>query len=225
VALLWLLNQPIERITVEGSFQRVSAVDIEKVARQRIAGAGLISVRLASVRESLRQLPWIDGVTVQRSWPRGLRLQVTEQVAVARWNDTDLVNARGELFKSDARFAPTELPQLLGPPGTEADVVQRYLASQGRMVEAGMRLVTVELDARGAWDFTLDNGVNVRLGRSQVEDRYQRFIAVALRMVSERATDISYVDMRYTNGFAIGWRGSPTRLARSTDKEDLKPDA
>jgi cell division protein FtsQ len=225
LALLWLLDQPIERITVEGSFQRVSAVDIEKVARQRIAGAGLVSIRLADVRESLRQLAWIDGVTVQRSWPRGLRLQVTEQVAVARWNDTELVNARGELFKSDVRFIPTELPQLQGPAGTEAAVVQRYLGSQGRMVEAGMRLVAVELDARGAWDFTLDNGVNVRLGRGQVEDRYQRFVDVALRLVSERAADIAYVDMRYTNGFAIGWRGSPTRLVRSADQKDLKPDA
>jgi cell division protein FtsQ len=103
--------------------------------------------------------------------------------------------------------------------------VQRYLGSQGRMVEAGMRLVAVELDARGAWNFTLDNGVNVRLGRGQVEDRYQRFVDVALRMVSERAADISYVDMRYTNGFAIGWRGSPTRLVRGTDQKELKPDA
>jgi hypothetical protein len=32
-------------------------------------------------------------------------------------------------------------------------------------------------------------------------------------MVSERAADIAYVDMRYTNGFAIGWRGNATRLA------------
>jgi cell division protein FtsQ len=224
-ALLWLLDQPIQRITVEGSFQRVSAVDIEKAARGRVAGAGLVSVKLPEVCAALRQLAWIDQVTVQRSWPRGLRVQVTEQVAVARWNDTDLVNARGELFKSDARFMPAGLPQLSGPEGTAPDVVQRYLGSQGRMVEGGMRLVALQVDARGAWDFTLDNGVNVRLGRGQVDERYQRFVDVVLRMVSERAADIAYVDMRYTNGFAIGWRGNPTRLARHPATQELHPDA
>jgi cell division septal protein FtsQ len=27
------------------------------------------------------------------------------------------------------------------------------------------------------------------------------------RLVSQRATDIAYVDMRYSNGFAVGWKG------------------
>jgi len=30
----------------------------------------------------------------------------------------------------------------------------------------------------------------------------------ALKLVTQRGDDISYIDMRYTNGFAIGWRGS-----------------
>jgi len=32
-------------------------------------------------------------------------------------------------------------------------------------------------------------------------------------MISQRAADIAYVDMRYTNGFAVGWRSGATRLA------------
>jgi cell division septal protein FtsQ len=30
-------------------------------------------------------------------------------------------------------------------------------------------------------------------------------------MVCQRAADIAYVDMRYTNGFAVGWRGASGR--------------
>ena len=33
--------------------------------------------------------------------------------------------------------------------------------------------------------------------------------------VTERGEDIAYVDMRYTNGFAIGWRGNATHTAAS----------
>jgi cell division protein FtsQ len=223
-ALGWLLNRPIEKVTVQGSFQRVSAFDIEKLARRRVAGTGLVSVNLAAVRNALLQLPWVDAVSVERQWPNGLRVQVREQTAIARWNDTQLVNVRGLLFNSEPRFIPTELPQLRGPEGTEGEVIARYLATQGRMVEVGMRLVALELDARGAWQFALDNGVSVRLGRRQIDERFERFETVALQLLAARAAEISYIDMRYTNGFAVGWRGGATQLAGNEFPEDSTPD-
>jgi cell division protein FtsQ len=150
---------------------------------------------------------------VQRSWPRGLRVELLEQTAVARWNGSGLVNARGELFLSEARFVPPELPQLAGPEGTEAEVTARFLAVQGQLTESGLRLVTLALDARGAFEFTLDDGVVVRLGRAQVDQRFERFVRAAARLVSQRAADIAYVDMRYGNGFAVGWKGGTTHPA------------
>jgi cell division protein FtsQ len=211
--LLRLLDQPIERVTVAGSFQRITAPEVEKAVRAELRGAGLVSVDLARVSRALRRLPWVDGASVQRSWPRGLAVRVVEQVAVARWNAADLLNARGERFLAAARFVPPELPQLSGPEGTEAEVVAHYLAAQGRVVEAGMHLAALRLDARGAWELTLDNGVRVRLGRQRYDERFERFASAALRLVAQRAADIDYVDMRYTNGFAVGWRAGSTRLA------------
>ena len=38
-------------------------------------------------------------------------------------------------------------------------------------------------------------------------------MSAALKLVTQRAADIAYVDMRYTNGFAVGWRGSAARTA------------
>ena len=70
-----------------------------------------------------------------------------------------------------------------------------------------MRLSRLRLDERGAWELSLDNGVPLRLGRcAAVDERFDRFIAAAARIVATRATEIRYVDLRYANGFAIGWR-------------------
>jgi cell division protein FtsQ len=205
-----LLNQPIQRVIVTGPLQRVSALEVEKVVRGSLAGAGLVSVNLARIGAALRTLPWVQSASVQRSWPRALKVTLVEQIAVARWNGTGLLNPRGELFLSDARFVPAELPQLSGPAGTEAEVTARYLRLQGELTESGLRLVTLEQDARGALEFTLDGGVVVRLGRTQVDERFERFVHAAARLVSQRAADIGYVDMRYGNGFAVGWKGSTT---------------
>lgn len=115
---------------------------------------------------------------------------------------------------------PPELAELSGPQGKEATVAQRYLAAQGRLVQAGLRLTAMRLDARGAWEFDLSNGVTVRLGRRQIDERFEKFMDAALKLVTQRGDDISYVDMRYTNGFAIGWRGGATHGAKENGDRD-----
>ncbi len=221
--LIFALDQPIRIVSIEGRFQRVSPVQVE----QAVTGGldqGFMSVDLDEVRERVEALPWVDQARVQRRWPHGLKVDVTEQVAAARWGETGLLNTRGELFLEDARHVPPELPRLTGPVGSEWQVAQRYLSAQGRLIEAGTRLAALELDARGAWQLELANGVSVRLGRRQVDERLDRFIQTALAVMSGRAAEIDYVDMRYSNGFAIGWkrprgvasRGSAPRNAPTT---------
>lgn len=216
----WTLDQPIESVSVSGRFQRVAPVDVERVVKQHVRGAGLLSVNLDEVRRAIHTLPWVDAVSVQRAWPRGLHVIVIEQVAAARWGETGLLNTRGELFSKDERHMPPELAELSGPEGKESVVAQRYLAAQGRLVQAGLRLTAMRLDARGAWEFDLSNGVTVRLGRRQIDERFEKFINAALKLVTQRGDDISYVDMRYTNGFAIGWRGGATHSAKENGGRD-----
>ncbi|HSC26503.1 MAG TPA: cell division protein FtsQ/DivIB, partial [Vicinamibacterales bacterium] len=135
-------------------------------------------------------------------------------------------NTRGELFASGVRHVPPELPSLDGPPGTEWQVAQRYLAIQGRLVEQGLRVAALRLDARGAWELDLSNGVTVRLGRRQVDDRMDRFVEIGAQVIAGRAADIQYVDMRYSNVFSIGWRKNrkPPRAAPATFANRIKGD-
>jgi len=203
-----LLDQPIERVIVTGRLQHVSPLDVEHLVRAHLDGAGLVSVDLDDISRGLSLLPWVDQASVQRSWPRGLTVEIVEQSAVARWDGTGLLNARGELFLSTAAFLPPELPELNGPAGSQQEVTANYLMMQGRLTEVGLRLTSLTLDARGSWSFTLDDGVIVRLGRQQMSERFQRFMVAAAKLVRTRATDIAYIDMRYGNGFAVGWKGA-----------------
>src|SRR5579871_1382001 len=76
--IAWALDQPIQTVSVSGRFQRVAPVDVERVVKQQVRGAGLLSVNLDAVRAAIHTLPWVDTVSVQRAWPRGLHVLVIE---------------------------------------------------------------------------------------------------------------------------------------------------
>jgi cell division protein FtsQ len=203
--LMYALDRPVRRAVAE------------------VVKGGLASVDLDRVRERIERIDWVDEAVVQRRWPDAIRVVITEQVPAARWNDAGLLNARGELFIRNARYVPPELPLLEGPEGSEGAVAQLYLDVQGRMLEAGLRLTGVRLDDRGAWEIRLANGVVVKLGRQAVNERLERFIRLAGPLVAKRYSEITHVDMRYTNGFSVGW--NPRSALAVAPQEDATPDA
>jgi cell division protein FtsQ len=213
------LDRPVRRIDVAGSFQRVSPLDVEQVVRTQLRG-GFVSANLDMLQRAIEALPWVDRARVQRRWPDALAVQVTEQVASARWGATGLLNARGELFLKGARHVPPELPRLDGPDGSERQVAELLFQVQPRLLEAGLRISALRLDPRGAWDLELANGVNVRFGRRQLQERIERFLKVGAPVVAGRPNDIAFLDMRYSNGFTVGWRTPGAPQARPAAGEE-----
>ena len=224
--ILWgavtVLDRPIVKVEVGGQFARVAPIQIEEAVAP-FRGAGFLSVDLTTLQSSLEKIAWVDRARVERHWPRSVRITITEHVAAARWGDDGLMNTRGELFIEHAQHVPPELPQLIGPQGTEEQVAKLYLESYPRLLTVGMRLAKVELDARGAWELTLSNGVQVRLGRQEVPQRLERFLRVASPLVATRSGEVGYVDLRYSNGFSVGWNAASTRMAR--DAQNVTPEA
>ncbi|MEM6641083.1 MAG: cell division protein FtsQ/DivIB [Pseudomonadota bacterium] len=204
VAVWHALDRPVTSIEVVAPFQRVTPMQVEDHVQRHLDG-GILSGDLAAVRASLEGLPWVDSVRIRRRWPARLRVELTEQVAAARWGERGLVNTRGELFVDDARHVPPELPSLEGPDDAQWEVSQRYLALRKPVLDAGLQLLTVSLDTRGSWRLVFARDLDVRLGRDDVDQRIERFINVVTPIIAGRVDVIDYVDLRYTNGFAIGW--------------------
>tara|TARA_R110002049_G_scaffold73329_18_gene189646 strand:+ start:1808 stop:2620 length:813 start_codon:yes stop_codon:yes gene_type:complete len=218
-----LLDREIGALELSGPFQRVSALQIEEAISGELE-AGFLGADLGHIRNLVRALPWIDEAAVARRWPNRIAITVSEQVPAAIWGDSGLLNVRGELFVESARHIPAELPRLSGPKNRSADVAKRYLSVREQLIPIGLDVRSVRLDDRGAWDMTLTNGVEVRLGRRNVDERTNLFIGIVADLITGRAGEIEHVDMRYSNGFTVGWKNdekSPVSEPDSTQQEML----
>ena len=203
---LTMLDREISSIEISGPFQHVSALQIEEAIKEQI-DAGFVGADLHGMQEQIVALPWIDQARVARRWPSRISITVTEQIPAAIWGDSGLLNTRGELFITELRHAPAELPRLSGPDTASAEVAARYLDVREQLIPVGLDLRRVHLDARGSWEMTLQNGIEVRLGRRDVAKRTELFLDVVTNIIAGRAVEIEYIDMRYGNGFTIGWNG------------------
>lgn len=213
VSGVWLLAQPdtlpIKRVKVEGEFRYLDKQDVYNTLGGLTSG-GFFNVDVRAVKQAAESLQWIDSASVRRLWPDTLKIEITEQVPLARWGKDRVINVRGELFQPPMKGLSESLPDFTGPEGTEVKVAKQYQLMSGKLAGIGLEIAALRLSDRRAWDIKLNNGLSLILGRAASEDRLERFAAVFPEVLKVKVMNIKSVDLRYTNGFAVRWKESST---------------
>ncbi len=203
-----LLDRPVNKLELHGAFQRVTPIQVEAALAPAL-DRGFLSSDLGELQRLVESLDWVNEVAIARVWPDTLVVRIVEHQAAARWGDTGLLNTGGELFTDESRYEFPELPRLVGPRGDERRVASQYLALRGRLAEANLALDTLSMDQRGAWRLELASGQEIRLGRRDLQRRVDRFFRVVVPVMAAEMRRVSYIDLRYSSGFAVGWLGDP----------------
>ena len=196
---------PIRQVRIEGEFSNLAAGKLHELVSNSIHG-NFIHLDVAAVRNTLLADPWVHDVTVQRVWPDSISVYVTEQIAVARWMDTGLLNKSGQYFAPAKNTFPEDLPLLEGPAGTQVMVLEKYFFLEPLLRPRGLSLDVLRLDGRRAWWFKLHGGLQVELGRENFEERATRFVKIVADALGSRRPDAGKIDMRYPNGYAVLWK-------------------
>lgn len=203
---------PLRVIDVNGDFQRLRPVEIQRTVMAAIDG-GFFTCDMQRLRGAVLAMPWVEDVSVRRVWPDRLSIVVTEQVPLARWGDDALISVGGSLFRPPRLDAHQGLVALQGPLGSEQRVVGFYQSAVPMARARGLRVRAVELDERRHWWLRFDGDLTVSLGRQDVKQRLSQFFRVYPRLVSGPSRRPARVDMRYAHGFAVRWqepdRGEP----------------
>lgn len=212
---------PVSRVAVTGNLLHVDRDLLVQRVRPLLNGAGFMTVDLQAIRAEVTQLPWVADVSIQRRWPDQLVIAVTEQEAIARWGKDGLLNRRGEVFRPQPLGDVGELPVLFGPDELSAEVVARYSELRELLAEQKLALASLGADERGSWSATLQGGTELRLGTGDVLKKMRSFSRVYRANLSSQMDRIAYIDLRYSNGVAVGWKHSELPASGSNNETEF----
>jgi cell division protein FtsQ len=191
---------PLESVHLGAAPQRVAAGEVLAAVRSEARG-NLVTVDIEQLRQSLEKLPWVRSVSIRREFPDRLAVQLEEHQALARWNNSALVNLQGEVFVAASGQV---LPDFIGQEGTSSEIAQQYAQFSRQLAVLNLQVSQLALTPRHAWQVRLSNGMTLELGRDEVQRRLARFVTVYPYGLADRQDSIKYVDLRYRNGFAVG---------------------
>lgn len=213
---------PIRWLEVEGQLNRVTAAQV-RAALAGEAGRGFFAVDMDRAQASVEALPWVARARISRSWPDTLNVEVAEHRPVARWNDDALVSQRGEAFRVAGTSGMQGLVQLSGPESQLSLMFQQWREIQRSLGRVGLEVRRLQLDARGALAVELTNGMDLLLGREQLNARLNRFMGVHAALLD--SGPIKRIDLRYPNGLALTRPPTvqPTAIARQEKNRDSLP--
>ncbi len=204
-ASLWLTDPahlPIRQVSLHGELRYLDPIELQEIIAKELAG-NMLTQDLEELEQRLQQNVWVRQVRVYRDWPATLRIEISEQVPVARWAAGGLLTVRGKWF--DLRGEPEpSLPEAIGLPGREAALV-RYIDRIRPLLEShGMRLAQLEETKFRSLHVTLNSGLRLTLGQIRPIERLARWLRYyeAYARVTPAPAAKTIIDLRYPNGFA-----------------------
>ncbi|GGJ00668.1 cell division protein FtsQ/DivIB [Halopseudomonas pertucinogena] len=204
-----LAQHPISTINVEGDLQYIDRDSVQQIIAPYM-DESLVTIDLEQLRADLLGMPWVAGATVTRIWPDRLVINLDEHLPIARWGDSALLNNAGRAFSPERIDRFQGLPLLNGPERAKRRVMQTYQQFNRLLRPYGHEVARLEMRDRGSWFLTTRSGIEMLLGRDDVVEKMQRFLAIDKLMLADRRELIARVDLRYSNGMAVAWREPAT---------------
>ena len=122
----------------------------------------------------------------------------------------------GVVFDGDVELLKEDKVKLYGPEGSGTEVLQTYRQLEPKFHKVGLAISSLVLNERRAWQIILDNGIRLELGKESLNERIGRFFLLYNKLASD-SKKVSYIDLRYDTGAAVGWFSERELEQESTD--------
>lgn len=197
---------PVTTVKIVASYQHITRNQLELILA-KYRNDSFYSVPVGQLEMDLRALDWSNNVVIERMWPDTLKIVLEEKEPIALWNGR-LITTDGKIFSAGALTVGTNLPRLSGPQQQQIDVLQIYQKLSKLLSTYGLHAAALQLRDNQAWELELTNGVELHLGKRDLEKRVLRFCKAYPAIFADKPKQLTSVDLRYARGMAVQWKGA-----------------
>ncbi|WP_373779091.1 cell division protein FtsQ/DivIB [Glaesserella sp.] len=197
---------PIKSYALTHKTQFTTNTDIREILSKEPLLKGYFEQDIQEVKDKFLAVSWIKDVVVRKVYPDRLSITLLEHRPVALWNKEQYLSDQGVVFSlPKGRFDGSGLPVLAGPDSESKVVLEAWSKIQHDLKSRNLELASIAMNSRGSWTITLDNGVELRLGRGNWLPKIDRFVTIFPEIEIPEGKRLSYVDLRYEHGASVGF--------------------
>ncbi|WP_375751375.1 cell division protein FtsQ/DivIB [Vibrio sp. HN007] len=215
----WMLDEqrlPLSKLVLQGELEYIAPEDVRTALASLDHLGTFMSQDVNVLQRAITELPWVAQASIRKQWPDIIKVYLVEHKASAIWNGNALLNEHGDVFEADVAQLKEDRVKLYGPTDSEHRVLETWRKVTPLFSSLELSVTSVVLNDRRAWQMILDNGIRLELGKESLDERLDRFASLYTQL-GNKAAQVSYIDLRYDTGAAIGWFPEEDLAQESTD--------
>lgn len=197
---------PIRHIQINGKYERINLPSINKGVKPYVKG--FFSTDVIALKDIILKEPFVDEVVIKRLWPDTLLITLTEITLVASWGENASVTSKGLIIPVKVN-PTTHLPNFVGPESQINNILMQYVNLSNILHPFHLSISEINLNPRHSWQITLDNGINLLLGRKDIAEHLSSFALIYPKLKKMHGNRLASIDLRHSNGLSVNLVSNP----------------
>jgi len=197
---------PIKTISIESKIVNSNKMDIFKISKEYLSSKSFFNFKIDTLKEEIEKIEWIRSANIRRSYPSEVKIFVEEHMPIVIWNEKSYLNKFGEIFF--IKEINKDLPRLQSSDDRNLIMFNYFSLFSKNLSNNGIsdKIERIEENEIRSLSVFLSSGIIIRFGSKDVKDKLIMFFKVYKTLNTRDLNRIRYIDMRYSNGFSIGWK-------------------
>ena len=194
---------PIKNVT-SSELINVNKDDISKAVKY-LYSKSFFDVDLNYLKNKLEKIEWVRKINVRRSYPNEVIIDIEENTPILIWNNKMYINKYGEKFKVSK--IDKNIPILISDESRINEVFSYFELFNDKLSSRKLdfKITKIVENEIRSLTISLSSGINIQLGSKDVNNKITLFFEIYKSLNTRDLKKIRYIDMRYSNGFSVGW--------------------
>ena len=198
-----IFHFPIKNVT-SSELINVNKDDISKAVKY-LYSKSFFDIDLNYLKNKLEKIEWVRKINVRRSYPNEIIIDIEEHTPILIWNNKMYINMYGEKF--NVSKIDKNIPLLISDESRINEVFTYFKLFNEKLSSRKLdfKITKIMENEIRSLTISLSSGINIQLGSKDIDIKIPLFFEIYKSLNTRDLNKIRYIDMRYSNGFSVGW--------------------